>query len=103
MAVVGPWDGSGDPSEDLLVGWVRSFRRWGLWLFVVCGVVILYIQGIGLICAGRVVGVIRVNGCGVGRIIMVGGHADVVQRIRCGAGGSWYVSCAVGGGFLVVR
>ena len=50
-----------------------------MWLFVVCGVVILRVRGIGLICAGRVVGVIGVDGGGVGRFVAVGGYADVVQ------------------------
>jgi hypothetical protein len=73
-----------------------------LWLFVVCGVVIIRVRGIGLICAGRDVGVvIGVNGGGVGRFVVVGGYADVVQCGGCSAGGSLYICGTVGGIFLV--
>ena len=72
-----------------------------MWLFVVCGVVIMRVRGIGLICAGRVVGVIGVNGGGVGRFVVVGGYADVVQCGGCSAGGSLYICGTVGGIFLV--
>ena len=62
------------------------------------------VRGIGLICAGRVVGVIGVDGGGVSRfVVVVGGYADVVQCGGCGAGGSLYICGTVGGVFLVVR
>ena len=75
----GVGDSYGDPSEDLIVGWVCSYREEGwLWLFVVCGVVILRVRWICLICAGRVVCVIGVDGCRVGRVVMVGGGDTII-------------------------
>ena len=102
VAVVGPRDGSGDPTEYLVVSGVRSFRRWRLWLFVVCGVMILRVRGIGLVFAGRILCVVGVDGSSVGRVFVVGGHADVVMGISCGAG-CLCVCCAVEGVFLVIR
>jgi hypothetical protein len=102
VVVVGPWDGSGDPTEQLIVCGVRSFRRWRLWLFVVCGVMILRVRRIGLVFAGRIVCVVGVNGSRVGRVFVVGGHTDVVRGMSCGAG-CLCVCRAVGGVFLVIR
>ncbi len=49
-----------------------------MWLFVVCGVVIMRVRRIGLICAGGVFGVVGVDGSGVGRFVVMGGYTDVV-------------------------
>ena len=34
----------------------------------------LIVRGIGLVCAGEIVCVVGVNGIGVGRVFVVGGH-----------------------------
>ena len=92
-----------DPSDYLIVCWVCLFGWWGLWLFVVCGVVIMRVRRVGLICTGRVVGVIGVDGGGIGRFVVVDGYTDVVQCGGCGAGGRLYICDTAGGVFLVVR
>jgi hypothetical protein len=73
-----------------------------MWIFVVCGVMTLRVRGIGLVCAGRVVGVVEVNRSRVGRVFVVGGHADVVRGMGCGVG-CLCVCRAVRGIFLVIR
>ena len=49
-----------------------------MWLFVVCGVVIMRVRGIGLVCAGGVLGVVGVDGSGAGRFVVMGGYSEVV-------------------------
>ena len=72
-----------------------------MWLLVVCGVVILRVRGIGLVFAGGIVCLVSVDGSGAGRVVVVGGHADVVGGGMCVA---WFSDCsAVDAVFLVVR
>ena len=63
---------------------------------------ILRVRGIGFVCAGMIVCVIGVNVSRVGRVIVVGGHADVLRGMSCGAG-YLCVFRVVGGLFLVIR
>jgi len=57
------------------------------------------IRGIGLVCAGGVLGVVGVDGSGVGRFVVMGGYSDVVGGWKCGA---WLSDCRAAGAVLLV-